>query len=160
MKTRLFSPCRICILLWLLPATAIPQHLTNRLQLDLSGVVETERFAVSLDLKPSDDVPAIVVQRCERDNLSEAACMGILDEVGVSVIPCSRIYGVATEVMPYFGASPGGRQVLGVPGQLKRIAGIHAVLRGVQPSLPHEGLIRHLRRACRGAGRIGANCTS
>jgi hypothetical protein len=46
----------------------VPQHMTNRLQIDLSGsgVLDNETFIFHFDLKPSDDVAAIVLKSCER----------------------------------------------------------------------------------------------
>jgi hypothetical protein len=59
-----FSPI---ILIFMIPvADLIPQHMTNRLQVDLSGKVENETFSFHFDLKPADDVPVIVMNSCER----------------------------------------------------------------------------------------------
>jgi hypothetical protein len=57
----------LAIIIFLIPtAELIPQHMTNRLQLDLSGKVENETFSFHFDLKPSDDVPVIVMNSCDR----------------------------------------------------------------------------------------------
>lgn len=86
----------------------IPQYMTHRLQLDLSGKgSDKETFYLHFDLKPSDDVGEIALRTCERydilsrihryengrvisdphrENLSENTCMAIMDEVILRVM--------------------------------------------------------------------------
>ena len=49
-------------------AYLVPQHSTNRLQIDLSGkgVLDNETFNLHFDLRPIDDVADIVIRSCER----------------------------------------------------------------------------------------------
>ena len=63
-----FSFFTIIVLCSSLLAELKPQHMTNRLQIDLAGngAVENEKFSFYFDLSPADDVPAIVMKSCEK----------------------------------------------------------------------------------------------